>query len=1104
MKGDFPIPINYLYDKKGSELYNQIITHPNYYLYDVEKKLISENTHIINNFEPNSIILEIACGYAEKIIPLIKKGQESPHMCRFLANDISYTFIKDTTNLYQKHNLELDVLCENIFMNANVIREKYPDQNIILVWLGSSLGNFSEDTGIDILRKLILEIKPSSILLGCDLWNDKKEDILKNAYDNEITRDFILNGYHNYNKDLNLNNPLSVNYKVNINSQKKRVEMGIVNENKFYPLEYSHKLDFNYLHRLEKELGLFQVEIIQCPKYHYGLLLYDTQYSIKPVKFYNTSLKFPDLYIDASYPICQDSHNPVNCLSNINGNDILTKWTSPILNRKVLNNIINLWYKFPQSIITKFARSKVKHNSFLFKNTTCGISNILNNILKNNDNLIVRITPDYKICASNLDFKQEQFLDIKDTLSPQQLSQILSDKKDKIKLVMINHPSAPLGIFKTEIYNTLFDFCEENNTTLFIDELLIPTLSLEYKPDWFREQFSFPVILLGGLSKIGMHYLSPSFMILLNSKVPVSNFHHLKLGNIDLHLVDQFLNNLELPLDLSNNNNYLTYLLRLNYIPYEIHDSICFWLNLSKWIKDKVSSDIFYHRLYRDEKILVTPGYVLGHKHGYFRVRYNFSNCKIYKIVEGIKNTLAKTNTEYLLDYHQHIYSDNSNISNTIFNLLDEKYINYKPIGERHPFIFYMGHIPAFSRNIINQIYNINLEETPFNNMFLRGIDPNLRTGEVHDNSIDNIKKKVGHINYPTTDEISLFKRETEQQIANIIRNNLESGLTISPKTNIIYEHEWMHQETIMYLFQKLNLNFFNKTELENLISKLPKLKLNLSEINVDWIKLPSSIIQRGVNKEEDKYYQDNEIGISKINMPDLMMTKYPITNNQFKIFIDNGGYQTEEFWEKEHWKWIQSKNIILPESWERKDNNTLIRFPLRIVKLNEVLDHPCNVSLAEAFAFTKWYSKNNNLDGSVRIPSEEEWLQAIEKRGDNIPELYLREPSNTNQLGKVMETRQIISNKYLENSCGISHLVGNAWEMTSSKFKPFPGFVREQYYPEYSTDFFDNYHYVLKGASWATPKHLVRPSFRNFYQDLYRYNITQFRMVMDVVYNCI
>ena len=88
MKGDFPIPINYLYDKKGSELYNQIITHPNYYLYDVEKKLISENTHIINNFEPNSIILEIACGYAEKIIPLIKKGQESPHMCRFLANDI--------------------------------------------------------------------------------------------------------------------------------------------------------------------------------------------------------------------------------------------------------------------------------------------------------------------------------------------------------------------------------------------------------------------------------------------------------------------------------------------------------------------------------------------------------------------------------------------------------------------------------------------------------------------------------------------------------------------------------------------------------------------------------------------------------------------------------------------------------------------------------------------------------------------------------------------------------------------------------------------------------------------------------------------------------
>ena len=122
-----------------------------------------------------------------------------------------------------------------------------------------------------------------------------------------------------------------------------------------------------------------------------------------------------------------------------------------------------------------------------------------------------------------------------------------------------------------------------------------------------------------------------------------------------------------------------------------------------------------------------------------------------------------------------------------------------------------------------------------------------------------------------------------------------------------------------------------------------------------------------------------------------------------------------------------------------------------------------------------------------------------IEKIDDNIPELYLRQNPNTNQIGKVMEIRQITSNKYLENSCGISHLIGNAWEMTNSVFQPFDGFVKEQYYPEYSTDFFDNYHYVLKGCSWATPKHLIRPSFRNFYQDLYRYNITQFRMVRDI-----
>jgi iron(II)-dependent oxidoreductase len=57
---------------------------------------------------------------------------------------------------------------------------------------------------------------------------------------------------------------------------------------------------------------------------------------------------------------------------------------------------------------------------------------------------------------------------------------------------------------------------------------------------------------------------------------------------------------------------------------------------------------------------------------------------------------------------------------------------------------------------------------------------------------------------------------------------------------------------------------------------------------------------------------------------------------------------------------------------------------------------------------------------------------------------------------------------------------VGRAWEWTSSDFQPYPGFEAFPY-PEYSEAFFGDEHKVLRGSSWATHPHVVRPSFRNW-----------------------
>jgi formylglycine-generating enzyme required for sulfatase activity len=49
--------------------------------------------------------------------------------------------------------------------------------------------------------------------------------------------------------------------------------------------------------------------------------------------------------------------------------------------------------------------------------------------------------------------------------------------------------------------------------------------------------------------------------------------------------------------------------------------------------------------------------------------------------------------------------------------------------------------------------------------------------------------------------------------------------------------------------------------------------------------------------------------------------------------------------------------------------------------------------------------------------------------------------------------------------------------------------------YPEYSADFFDGEHYVIKGASPVTARALLRPSFRNWFRAQYPYVYATFRL---------
>ena len=114
--------------------------------------------------------------------------------------------------------------------------------------------------------------------------------------------------------------------------------------------------------------------------------------------------------------------------------------------------------------------------------------------------------------------------------------------------------------------------------------------------------------------------------------------------------------------------------------------------------------------------------------------------------------------------------------------------------------------------------------------------------------------------------------------------------------------------------------------------------------------------------------------------------------------------------------------------------------------------DAPVWVTQDEASAYAKWKG--------MRLPTEAEWQRAFEI---------------------------------------VRFDVGHGWEWTSSFFAPYEGFRQMPSYPQYSADFFDDAHFVMKGASPATARELIRPGFRNWFRPNYPFVWATFRCARDV-----
>jgi len=427
-------------------------------------------------------------------------------------------------------------------------------------------------------------------------------------------------------------------------------------------------------------------------------------------------------------------------------------------------------------------------------------------------------------------------------------------------------------------------------------------------------------------------------------------------------------------------------------------------------------------------------------------------------------------------------YQRNRARSRMLFELLDEDTYYSRPIALRHPIVFYEGHLPGFSFNtLVKKALGKPSIDPQLESLFARGIDPHESTARGGSDS----DRAHG---WPSRDTVRQFAEEADRQVlAALSCADLDRpGHPLLDRAEAVFcilEHEAMHQETLLYMWHRLPL----ERKRRPLGHEAP----SDGEVPAaEWIDVPPGRASLGVDRTSVPFGWDNEFPALSTDVAAFTIERHNVTNARFLEFVDAGGYRDPRWWSSDDWNWIASDRIEHPLFWERHGADWKWRGMFDVVPLP--LSWPVFVSHAEAAAYARWRG--------ARLPTEAEFQRAAfgSPEGNRPYAWGADAPSAARGVFDFSswDPQPSGSHPAGASAWGVEDLVGNGWEWTSTPFKPFPGFQAMASYPEYSADFFDGEHFVMKGAAPATARELLRPTFRNWFRPHYPYVYASFRCV--------
>ena len=321
------------------------------------------------------------------------------------------------------------------------------------------------------------------------------------------------------------------------------------------------------------------------------------------------------------------------------------------------------------------------------------------------------------------------------------------------------------------------------------------------------------------------------------------------------------------------------------------------------------------------------------------------------------------------------------------------------------------------------------------------------------------------------------------------VRNKALDSLDALPEDadefnfGLVASHENQHDETMM---QALNLR--SGPALLGPGGSLPAGGPGVAGTSV---LVPGGPFVLGVDAADEPYSLDNERCAHVVDVPTFRIGRVPVTNGEWRAFVDDGGYREARWWSERGWQHRLAADLVAPLHWNADGSRT--RFGhVEQVPADEPVQH---VTYFEAEAYAAW--------AGARLPTEAEWEKACAwdpavGRRRRFP-WGASEPTSrlANLDGDALRPAQVGAYPAGASAYGAEQMLGDVWEWTSSPLRPWPGFT-PMLYEQYTQPFFDGDYKILRGGSWAVASGILRPSFRNWDHPIRRQIFSGVRLAWD------